>query len=443
MPDPKPEEVREDSLLASEGAEEPQAPSPAFDEENPFSSMMERFDEAAAHLGLSPDAYTVLRLPDRQFKFAIPIRYPDGEVRVHKGYRIRHNLSMGPCLGGLRLEADLKREELAALAGWATWKYAALGIPFGGSAGGVDYDPRGQDPATTEAVVRRYTAGLLDLLGPEQDILSPDLHCNEQIMAWCLDTYSMHVRHTENAVVVGKPEELAGTHGRDCAVGRGALVLMERRLATMDISGSVDIVVQGAGTVGAQIMREASARGHRVIAVGDVRGAIHNAAGIDIEAILAYRALHGTIRGFAGGDALLPEELLSQSCDVLFPAATADQITSRNAHQIQAKLIVEVANGPTTKRADGILSERGIPVVPDLLGNAGSAVIAYFEWVQNRMGYQWTEEMVFERLDRMVIEAYDKARKVAKEHQVGLRLAACILGVKRVAYFDNMRGLYA
>jgi hypothetical protein len=218
MPDPKPEEVREDSLLASEGAEEPQAPSPAFDEENPFSSMMERFDEAAAHLGLSPDAYTVLRLPDRQFKFAIPIRYPDGEVRVHKGYRIRHNLSMGPCLGGLRLEADLKREELAALAGWATWKYAALGIPFGGSAGGVDYDPRGQDPATTEAVVRRYTAGLLDLLGPEQDILSPDLHCNEQIMAWCLDTYSMHVRHTENAVVVGKPEELAGTHGRDCAV---------------------------------------------------------------------------------------------------------------------------------------------------------------------------------------------------------------------------------
>lgn len=423
--------------------EEPQAPSPALDEENPFASMMERFDEAAAHLGLSPDAYSVLRNPDRQFKFAIPIHYPNGEVKVHSGYRIRHNLSLGPCLGGLRLDADLKRDELAALAGWATWKNAALGIPFGGSAGGVDYDPRGQADATTEAVVRRYTAGLLDMIGPEQDILSPDLHCSEQIMAWCLDTYSMHVRHTENAVVVGKPEGLAGTHGRDCAVGRGAVVLMERRLATMGIAGPVDLVVQGVGTVGAQVLREATARGHRVIATGDVRGAVYKKEGLDVEALLAHRAEHGTVLGFSEADAMDPVELLSTPCDVLIPAAVADQITSRNAAQIQAKLIVEAANGPTTKRADGILTDRGIPVVPDLLGNAGSAVIAYFEWVQNRMGYLWTEEMVFERLDRMVIEAYDKARAIAKEHQVGLRLAACILGVQRVAYFDNMRGLYA
>ena len=441
MPDSTPEQLREQ--LAAESQEEQQAPSPALDEENPFSSMMARFDEAAAHLGLSPDAYAVLRRPDRQFKFAIPVQYPDGSVKVHKGFRIRHNLSLGPCLGGLRLEKDLKREELAALAGWATWKNAALGIPFGGSAGGVDYDPRGQAPETTEAVVRRYTAGLLDLLGPEQDILSPDLHCDEQIMAWCLDTYSMHVRHTDNAVVVGKPEGLAGTHGRDCAVGRGAVVLMERRLATMDIAGPVDIVVQGAGTVGAQVMREAVARGHRIIAAGDLRAAVSRKGGLDVESLLAHRAEHGTIAGFEGGDALDPKELIALPCDVLIPAATADTIHSRNAEKIQAQLIVEAANGPTSKRADGILSDRGIPVVPDLLGNAGSAVIAYFEWVQNRMGYQWTEDMVFERLDRMVIEAYDKARKIAKEHQVGLRLATCILGVKRVAYFDNMRGLYA
>ena len=441
MPDSTPEQLREQ--LAAESQEEQQAPSPALDEENPFSSMMARFDEAAAHLGLSPDAYAVLRRPDRQFKFAIPVQYPDGSVKVHKGFRIRHNLSLGPCLGGLRLEKDLKREELAALAGWATWKNAALGIPFGGSAGGVDYDPRGQAPETTEAVVRRYTAGLLDLLGPEQDILSPDLHCDEQIMAWCLDTYSMHVRHTDNAVVVGKPEGLAGTHGRDCAVGRGAVVLMERRLATMDIAGPVGIVVQGAGTVGAQVMREAVARGHRIIAAGDLRAAVSRKGGLDVESLLAHRAEHGTIAGFEGGDALDPKELIALPCDVLIPAATADTIHSRNAEKIQAQLIVEAANGPTSKRADGILSDRGIPVVPDLLGNAGSAVIAYFEWVQNRMGYQWTEDMVFERLDRMVIEAYDKARKIAKEHQVGLRLATCILGVKRVAYFDNMRGLYA
>ncbi|MCH2101698.1 MAG: Glu/Leu/Phe/Val dehydrogenase [Planctomycetes bacterium] len=441
MPDSTPEQLREQ--LATEGVEEQQAPSPALDEENPFSSMMARFDEAAARLGLSPDAYAVLRRPDRQFKFAIPVQYPDGAVKVHKGFRIRHNLSLGPCLGGLRLEEGLRREELAALAGWATWKNAALGIPFGGSAGGVDYDPRGQASETTEAVVRRYTAGLLDLLGPEQDIISPDLHCNEQIMAWCLDTYSMHVRHTDNAVVVGKPEGLAGTHGRDCAVGRSAIVLMERRLAVMNIDGPVDIVVQGAGTVGAQVMREAAARGHRIIAAGDLRAAAFRKEGLDVEALLAHRAERGTIEGFSGGDTLDPKELITLSCDVLIPAATADTIHSRNAEKIQAKLIVEAANGPTSKRADGILSDRGIPVVPDLLGNAGSAVIAYFEWVQNRMGYQWTEEMVFERLDRMVIEAYDKARKVAKEHQVGLRLATCILGVKRVAYFDNMRGLYA
>lgn len=441
MPDSTPEQLREQ--LANDGVEEQQAPSPALDEENPFSSMMARFDEAAAHLGLSPDAYAVLRRPDRQFKFAIPVQYPDGSVKVHKGFRIRHNLSLGPCLGGLRLEKDLKREELAALAGWATWKNAALGIPFGGSAGGVDYDPRGQASETTEAVVRRYTAGLLDLLGPEQDILSPDLHCDEQIMAWCLDTYSMHVRHTDNAVVVGKPEGLAGTHGRDCAVGRGAIVLMERRLATMGIAGPVDIVVQGAGTVGAQVMREAVARGHRVIAAGDLSAAAYSKDGLDVEVLLKHRNEKGTIAGFDGGDALDPKELIALSCDVLIPAATADTIHSRNADKIQAKLIVEAANGPTSKRADGILSDRGIPVVPDLLGNAGSAVIAYFEWVQNRMGYQWTEEMVFERLDRMVIEAFDKARKIAKEHQVGLRLATCILGVKRVAYFDNMRGLYA
>jgi len=423
--------------------EEPLAPSPVLDEENPFSSMMERFDEAAAHLGLSPDAYSVLRVPDRQFKFAIPIEYPDGTVKVHQGFRIRHNLSLGPCLGGFRLEEGLKREELAALAGWSTWKYSALGIPFGGSAGGVDFDPRGQAPATTEAVVRRYTAGLLDLIGPEQDILSTDLHSNEQIMAWCLDTYSMHVRHTENSVVVGKPLGLAGTLGRDTAIGRGALVLMERRLATMDHAGSADLVVQGAGSVGAQVMREAVARGHRVIAVGDMQTTLFKADGLDVNAVLAHRDEHGTLAGYSEAESRPASDLLQLECDVLIPAATADQITSRNANNIHARLIVEAANGPTTARADRILTERGIPVVPDLLGNAGSAVIAYFEWVQNRMGYQWTEDMVFERLDRMVIEAYERARKVAKEHTVGLRLATCILGVERVAYFDKLRGIYA
>ncbi len=423
--------------------EEPQAPTPALDEDNPFASMMERFDEAAALLGLSPDAYSVLRKPDRQFKFALPVAYPDGSLRVHHAFRIRHNLSLGPCLGGLRLDAQLKREELAALAGWTTWKCAALNVPFGGSMGGIDYDPRHHDDRTTENVVRRYTASLLDILGPERDILSPDLHCSEQVMAWCLDTYSMHARHTENAVVVGKPLGLGGTHARDLAVGHGAVVLMERRLATLDHSGPARVVVQGAGAVGAQVMRALSLRGHQVIAVGDVQGAVRNDNGLDVDKLLLFRSTHGTIAGYPEAEEIPGKELLELECDVLIPAATADQINSRNADRIHAKLVLEAANGPTSKRADAILMERGIPVIPDLLGNAGAILIAYFEWVQNRMGYLWTEEMVLERLDRMLLEAYGRARALAEQHQVHLRLATCMLGVERVAYYDNLRGVYA
>lgn len=423
--------------------EEPQDPSPILDSDNPFASMMERYDEAAAVVGLAPDAYSLLRTPDRQFKFALPVRYPDGKIRVHSGYRIRHNLSLGPCLGGLRLDPTIKREEIAALAGWTTWKCAALNVPFGGSAGGVDFDHRKADPAATEAVVRRYTASLLDLLGPEKDILTPDRGCDEQIMAWCLDTYSMHARHTENAVVVGKPLGLGGSHARTTALGHGAIVLMERQLATMDISGPVDVAVQGAGNAGSQVMRAAVERGHRVIAAGDLNAGIINRNGIDVEALLAYRKEHGSLSGFSGGDALDCNGLITLDCDVLIPAATSKQILSSNAHQVQAKLIVEVANGPTSKPADEILQERGIPVVPDLLGNAGAVLVAYFEWVQNRTGYQWPRDQVLERLDRMLLQAFDRSTALARKHNVNMRLATCILGVERVAYFDKIRGIYS
>ncbi len=423
-------------------AEEPQPPTPALDEDDPFSSMMERFDEAAVLLGLAPDAYMVLRQPDREFKFAVPIVDEQGEIQVHHGYRIRHNLSLGPCLGGLRLDGALKREELRALAAWTTWKCAALNIPFGGAMGGVDYDPRGRDPHVTEGVVRRYMSGVLDLIGPEQDILCPDLHCDEQIMAWCLDTYSMHARHTENAVVVGKPLGLGGSIGRDYAVGRGARVLMEQRLADMGHEGPADVVVQGVGNVGGQVLRAMAAAGHRVVALGDYRGAVSNAAGVDVEAALAWRREHGTIEGFAGGEAISQDELLTHPCEVLIPAAVSKQLTGKNADRIQAKLVVEVANGPTTAKADRIFRERGIPVIPDILGNAGAAIIAYFEWVQNRMGYRWKEQTVQERLDRMILDAYQRTREVAKKHKCGLRLAACMLGVEHVAYYDKIRGIY-
>ncbi|MBC8406790.1 MAG: Glu/Leu/Phe/Val dehydrogenase [Planctomycetes bacterium] len=423
--------------------EEPQDPSIDLDQENPFASMMERYDDAAAVLGLSPDAYSLLRTPDREIKFALPIRYPDGEIRVHSGYRIRHNLSLGPCLGGLRLDPTLKREEISALAGWTTWKCAAMNIPFGGSAGGIDFDRRTNTAETTEAVVRRYTASLFDILGPERDILTPDRGCDEQIMAWCLDTYSMHKRHTENAVVVGKPLGLGGSHGREIALGHGAIVLMERQRAHYTQSGPAEIVVQGVGNAGAQVMRAAVSRGHKIIAAGDLNAALVNRNGIDVEALLAYRKQNGSLLGFDGGEQLPNKELLTLDCDVLIPAACSKQILSKNAHQIRAKLIVEAANGPTSKLADNILLERGIPVVPDLLGNAGGVLVAYFEWVQNRTGYQWPREQVLERLDRMLLNAFDRSTATARKYNIGLRLATCVLGVERVSYFDKIRGIYS
>ena len=423
--------------------EETQAPTPALDPDDPFASMMERYDEAAQRLGLDPDNYMVLRAPDHEFKFAIPVQDEHGEVAVYSGFRVRHNLSLGPCLGGLRLDANLTRDELRALAAWTTWKCAALNIPFGGSMGGVNYDPRGRSPLLTERIVRRYTAGVMDLIGPDRDVLIPDLHCNEQIMAWCLDTYSMHVRHTENAVVLGKPEGIGGTAGRDWAIGRGVRVLMDRRLGELGIPGPVRVAVQGAGRVGSQVLREVAAAGHKIVAVGDARVNLRNEKGFDVEALLAHRAQSGGLESFRGGDVVDAKDLLEGDCDVLIPAALSRQITSENAPRLRCKLMVEAANAPTTRRADAILRERGVDVVPDLLGNSGALLIAYFEWVQNRMGYAWTAEQVDERLVRRVVDAYSRARQVAEQHQVDMRLAACMLGVERVAYFDRLRGVYA
>jgi glutamate dehydrogenase (NAD(P)+) len=308
--------------------------------------------------------------------------------------------------------------------------------------GGVNFEPREHSDTVVEKVVRRYTSGVNDLIGPERDILIPDLHTNERMMAWAMDTYSMHARHTVNAVVVGKPLGLGGTQLRNSAIGRGVRVLMERRLGEMNIHDKVDVVIQGAGHVASQVALELDRNGHRIIGMGDLQACFHNKKGIDVAALVQYREKHGSLDGFAGGDIVRDFELLSIECDVLIPAAASNQITGKNADTINAKLVVEAANGPTTKRADNILESRGIPIVPDLLGNSGSVIIAYFEWVQNRAGYYWPIELVEERLDRMIIEAYDKARKAAEKHKVGLRLATCMLGVERVAYFDKLRGVY-
>ncbi|MDC1020752.1 Glu/Leu/Phe/Val dehydrogenase, partial [bacterium] len=372
----------------------------------------------------------------------IPVQLDSGEIEVFSGFRIRHNLSLGPCLGGLRFDKNVNRDELRALAAWTTWKCSALNVPFGGSMGGVNFEPREHSDAVVEKVVRRYTSGVNDLIGPERDILIPDLHTNERMMAWAMDTYSMHARHTANAVVVGKPLGLGGTQLRNSAIGRGVRVVMEMRLSEMNISEKVEVVIQGAGQVASQTALELERNGHKIIGMGDLQACFHNADGIDVAALVQYRENHGSLAGFKGGDLIDNAELLSLACDVLIPAAASNQITGKNADTINAKLVVEAANGPTTKRADNILEKRGIPIVPDLLGNSGSVIIAYFEWVQNRAGYYWPIELVEERLDRMIIAAYDKARVAAGKHNVGLRLATCMLGVERVAYFDKLRGVY-
>ncbi len=429
-------------LLPPAGPEEAQPPTPSLDDDA-YESLTEQFDQAAALLGLSPDTYSVLRVPDREYRFAIPVQKQDGSIEVYDGYRIQHNLSLGPCLGGLRLTRDVHRGELRALAAWNTWKCATIGVPFGGSMGGIDFDPRGEHPADVEHIVRRYMAGLLDLVGPEKDVLMPDMHCSEQIMAWLLDTYSMHVRHTENAVVVGKPPGLGGSYGRNHAVGVSAVTTLRLRLAEMGHEGPARVVVQGAGHAARQVLRQLAAEGHTILAVSDLHGGTWNEQGLDWSALEEHQGSTGRVSGFAGGEDLSNDELLRLPCDVLIPAAASRQITGTVAEDLQARLVVEVANAASTARADRVLRERGIPVVPDLLGNSGSILIAYFEWVQNRAGFLWPEELVDERLVRMVTRAYQEARAEEQAHGISLRLAACVMGVRRVAYFDELRGIYA
>jgi glutamate dehydrogenase (NAD(P)+) len=332
-----------------------------------------------------------------------------------------------------------------ALAAWMTWKCAVVGVPFGGAKGGIECDPTGMSAGELERLTRRYTANLIDVFGPEKDIPAPDMNTNEQIMAWLLDTYSMHVRRTETAVVTGKPFLIGGSRGRREATGRG---VMTTTLAAMDRlgmkPGECSVAVQGFGNVGsvaAQLLHE---KGCKIVAISDVAGGYYNANGIDLEAALAYMAAHGNqLAGFPGTDSISNAELLALDVDVLAPCAKENQITGENARDVKAKIIVEGANGPTTPEADDILTEMGALVIPDILANAGGVTVSYFEWVQDRQGYFWTEERVNRRLDRMMSRAFDKVYDAAQEHDVSMRIGAYVLAIKKVADALRLRGIYA
>jgi glutamate dehydrogenase (NAD(P)+) len=413
-------------------------------EQNPFESMMSRFDRAAQLLDLDPDLYAVLRVPNRELKVYIPTRMDSGRIQVFEGYRVQHNFARGPAKGGIRYSPDVNLDEVRALAAWMTWKCAVVNVPFGGAKGGIICDPQQMSMGELERMTRRYAAELLDFIGPEKDVPAPDMNTNEQTMAWIMDTYSMHARHTVTAVVTGKPIDLGGSSGRREATGRGILFVVNEAIKRFKMTpAETRVVVQGSGNVGgigAELMHEA---GYKVVAISDIHGGVYNPDGLDIPKVLKHLHATRSFEGLDGVEFVANQELLELECDVLVPAATENQITSQNAHRLKCKVLAEGANGPTTAAADQILHEKGVFVVPDILANAGGVTVSYFEWVQDRMGYFWREDVVNERLQDKMVASFNDLCRYADSHSVDTRTAAYMLAIDRVAYDTRMRGFYA
>jgi glutamate dehydrogenase (NAD(P)+) len=420
-------------------------PAPIRDHENPFAAMVARFDVAAQILELDPGFYEYLITPTRIHITAIPVVMDTGRIKVFTGYRVIHNDILGPSKGGIRFAPDVNLDEVKALAAWMTWKCAVVNVPFGGAKGGITCNPKEMSAGELERLTRRYTSNLADVFGPDKDIPAPDMNTNAQVMAWILDTYSMHAKRTENAVVTGKPIQLGGSLGRPEATGRG---VMTTALGAMDRLGlrpsQCTVAVQGFGNVGSVAAQLLAEQGCKIVAVSDVSGGYYNADGINIQKALVYSKSNGwSLDGFDGAETISNEELLALEVDVLAPCAKEDQINGRNAEQVKAKIIVEGANGPTTPKADAILQTNGVLVIPDILANAGGVTVSYFEWVQDRQGYFWSLERVNRRLDRMMRSAFEQVFDVSQKHDTTLRIAAYVDSIKKVADALKLRGIYA
>ncbi|NTW48859.1 MAG: Glu/Leu/Phe/Val dehydrogenase [Chlorobiales bacterium] len=419
-------------------------PGPITDIENPFESMMERFNIAAELLHLEEGVYQYLKTPVRQVIVSIPIQMDNGVIEVFEGCRVIHNDTLGPSKGGVRFAPDVTMDEVKALAAWMTWKCAILNLPFGGAKGAVKCDPSKLTQTELEKITRRYTANMISVFGPERDIPAPDMNTNEQIMAWIMDTYSMHVQYTETAVVTGKPIILGGSLGRLEATGRGVMVITLSALEKLNISPyDATVVVQGFGNVGSVTAKLLAEQGCKIIGISDISGGCYNPNGIDIDKATDYVKQHKTLSGFPDADHLTNEEILELPCNVLVPAAKEDQITAANAPKLRCKLLVEAANGPTVAEADPILQDMGIMVVPDILANAGGVTVSYFEWVQDRQGYFWTLDRVNRRLERAMRNAFDTVFDTAQKHNQTLRIGAYVLAIDKVAKTLKLRGIYA
>ncbi|HYL99794.1 MAG TPA: Glu/Leu/Phe/Val dehydrogenase [Blastocatellia bacterium] len=413
-------------------------------EDNPFESMMMRFDEAARRLNLDPNIYKILRWPNREITLYIPVLMDDGNYQVFTAYRVQHNFARGPAKGGIRYSPDVSLDEVRALAAWMTWKCAVVNIPFGGAKGGIICDPRQMSPLELERLTRRYTAELLDFIGPERDVPAPDMNTNEQVMAWMMDTYSMHARHTVTAVVTGKPVEIGGSKGRREATGRGLLFVCNEACKLFNLNPSdTRVVVQGSGNVGGVAATLLDEQGYKVVGIADITGALSNPKGLNVKEVLAYLKENRTVEGYPEADHISNEELLELECDILLPAATENQITTHNASKLKCRILAEGANGPTTAEADEIVFDKNIFVIPDILANAGGVTVSYFEWVQDRQGFFWTESMVNTRLEEIMVSSFESLVEFANKFKVNTRLACYMVAIDRVAYDTRLRGIYA
>jgi glutamate dehydrogenase (NAD(P)+) len=413
-------------------------------DKNIFGAMLQEFDGAARLLGLDPGIWKILTHPKRQIIVSCPILMDSGQIEVFTGFRVQYNITLGPAKGGIRYHPDVTLDEVKTLAAWMTWKCAVAGVPFGGGKGGVICDPTKMSQRELEALTRRYIAEIVDAIGPEKDVPAPDVNTNEQVMAWVMDTYSMHVGHTTTSVVTGKPIEMGGSLGRREATGRGVMITTREAARNLGIDiKSATVAVQGFGNVGSVSADLLAEIGAKIVAVTDWKGGVYNPAGLDIDALIGWATQHKTVAGFPKAEPLDGPKLFELDVDVLIPAALENQITMENAPKIKAKIIAEGANGPTTPEADNHLHDRGVFIIPDILANAGGVTTSYFEWVQDRYGYFWEEREVNERLERKMVEAFNRVLLTSLKYKCDMRTAAYIVAINSVATVTKLRGMYA
>ncbi len=410
---------------------------------NPYQMAVQQFELAADKLNLSEDMREILRQPKRELTVHFPVRLDNGRIHTFTGYRVQHNVNRGPAKGGIRYSPDVTLDEVKALAMWMAWKCAVVGIPFGGAKGGVICDPKHMSPAELERMTRRYTTEISIIIGPHGDIPAPDVNTNSQVMGWIMDTYSMHEGYSIPAVVTGKPLSIGGSEGRNDATATGVLFVTRQaaRRIGMPLKGA-RVSIQGYGNAGSVAARLFHNEGCKIVAVSDTRGGIYNESGLEPASVLRFKQERGSVIGFPHSQQLRVQDVLEVPCDVLIPAATESVITAINADRVQARIVTEAANGPTTPEADEILFKKGIVVVPDILANAGGVTVSYFEWVQDLQSFFWNVDEITQKLEVIMNRAYEAVVEKADQSSCNMRLAANMLAIARVAEATQIRGIY-